>query len=206
MWAGLWPSGRTYAVSAKSKGSTGGRTQRPKRRKEKKRWESGQLVALEVWWWREIVSSRQNTKPGWLTLPGDTVRRSQSLSHPGPRLWLIPGETGVWQQHYGVTGQEKLGNRAGYLSGDSGWRSKTLRDARSDAWGLQEEANTLVIGPGVQGRALPGQPSGMLSPRSRVLGSPSSYQRKPRELPGMGFRAQGMYRQRQAGGVPWDVQ
>ena len=37
---------------------------------------------------------------------------------------------------------------------------------------MQEEADTLVIGPRVQGRVLPGQPSGMLSPRSRVLGSP----------------------------------
>lgn len=71
---------------------------------------------------------------------------------------------------------------------------------------MQEEADTLVIGPRVQGRKLLGQPNGMLSPRSRVLGSPSFYQRKPRELPGMGFRAQDMHRQRQAGGVPTDVQ
>lgn len=89
---------------------------------------------------------------------------------------------------------------------ETGWRSQTLLDTRSDAWGLQEEADTLVIGPRVQGRKLPGQLSWMLSPRSRVLGSPSSYQRKPRELPGMGFRAQDMHRQRQAGGVPTDVQ
>lgn len=66
------------------------------------------------------MSSRQNMNR-LADCPGDTVCRSQSLSHQGPQFPdSFQGKLEFGNNTpTGVTGQEKLvGNQAGYLSGD----------------------------------------------------------------------------------------